>query len=59
MREHKVWGERISADIVAAISSTRQKDWSDILLRGTLPGRQECLLPPLDQNFMFRSMAQP
>jgi len=57
IREHKVWGERTSPDIVAAISSTRQKDWADILLKGTLPGRQEQLLPPLDQNFMFRSIA--
>jgi len=58
VREHKVWGERTSPDIVAAISSTRQKDWGDILLRGTLPGRQEKLLPPLDQNFMTRSIVQ-
>ncbi|MCJ7544231.1 MAG: HNH endonuclease [Phycisphaerae bacterium] len=58
IREHKVWGERTNPDIVAAISSTRQKDWNDILLKGTLPGRQEQLLPPLDQNFMFRSIAQ-
>jgi hypothetical protein len=59
IRDHKVWGERANPDIVAAISSTRQKDWSDILLKGTLPGRREQLLPPLDQNFMFRSIAQP
>ena len=58
IREHKVWGERTSPDIVAAVSSTRQKDWGDILLRGTLPGRQEKLLPPLDQNFMTRSIVQ-
>jgi hypothetical protein len=58
IRDHKVWGERVNPDIVAAISSTRQKDWSDILLKGTLPGRQEHLLPPLDQNFMFKSIAQ-
>jgi len=58
IREHKVWGERTNPDIIAAVSSTRQKDWSDILLRGTLPGRQEKLLPPLDQNFMTRSIIQ-
>lgn len=58
IRDHKVWGERTNLDIVAAISSTRQKDWNDILLRGTLPGRREQLLPPLDQNFMFRSIAE-
>jgi len=58
IREHKVWGERTNPDMIAAVSSTRQKDWSDILLRGTLPGRQEKLLPPLDQNFMTRSIIQ-
>jgi len=57
IRDHKVWGERSNPDIVAAISSTRQKDWNDILLKGTLPGRDEQLLPPLDQNFIFRSIA--
>jgi hypothetical protein len=59
IREHKVWGERTSPDIVAAVSSNRQKDWNDILLKGTLPGRPEQLLPPLDRSFMFRSIAQP
>jgi len=58
IRDHKVWGERTNPDIVAAISSTRQKDWSDILLKGTLPGRRDQLVPPLDQNFMFRSIAE-
>lgn len=58
IRDHKVWGERANPDIVAAISSTRQKDWSDILLKGILPGRKEQLLPALDQNFMFKSIAQ-
>ena len=57
IRDHKVWGERTNPDVVAAISSTRQKDWSDILLKGTLPGRKEQLLPALDQNFMFKSIA--
>jgi hypothetical protein len=57
VRDHKVWGERTNPDIVAAISSTRQRDWDDILLKGTLPGRREKLLPELDQNYMFRSVA--
>lgn len=59
VREHKIWGERTNPDVLAAIYATRQMDWSDILLKGTLPGRQERLLPPLDQNYMFRSIAQP
>lgn len=58
IRDHKVWGERTNPDIVAALLSNRQKDWSDILLKGTLPGRKEQLLPALDQNFMFKSIAQ-
>jgi len=58
IREHKVWGERTNPEIVAAMSSTRQKDWSEILLKGTLPGRHDSFLPPLDQNYMFRSIPQ-
>ena len=57
IRDHKLWGERTNPDIVAAIASTRQKDWSDMLVRGTLPGRREQLLNPIDQNFMFKSIA--
>jgi len=58
IRDHKIWGERINPEIVAAIASTRQKDWEEILLKGFLPGRRDALLPPLDQNYMFKSIAQ-
>jgi len=56
IRDHKIWGERVSPEIVAAIASTRQKDWEEMLLKGTLPLRQDQLLPELDQNYMFRSI---
>ena len=56
VREHKIWGERVNPEIVAAISSTKQKDWQEMLLKGTLPTRQEQLLPPLDQYYMFKSI---
>jgi HNH endonuclease len=55
IRDHKVWGENVNLDIVKAIASTKQKEWKDILLKGTLPGRREPLLPPLDQNYMFHA----
>jgi hypothetical protein len=55
VRDHKIWGERTNSEIVKAISTTRQKDWQSILLKGTLPGRHEQLLPPLDQNFIFQN----
>jgi hypothetical protein len=58
VRDHKVWGERVNGDILQAITSTRQKDWREILLEGRLPGRQEPLLPKLDQIFIFRQ-SQP
>jgi hypothetical protein len=54
VRDHKIWGERTNTDIMQAITSTRQKDWREILLEGRLPGRQEQLLPKLDQNFIFQ-----
>lgn len=56
IRDHKVWGERVNPAIVNAMASTKQKDWMDILLKGTLPGRPEQLLPPMDQNYMFNSI---
>lgn len=55
IRDHKVWGESVNQDVVAAIASTKQKDWKDILLKGTLPGRREPLLPLLDSQYMFRA----
>lgn len=56
IRDHKIWGERLNPEIVAAVASNRQKDWEEILLKGTLPGRRDVLLPLLDQNYMFRSI---
>jgi len=53
IRDHKIWGERTNPEVMAAIASTKQKDWSEILLKGTLPGRQGKLLPPLDANYIF------
>jgi len=55
VRDHKIWGERTNPEILGAISSTRQRDWKEILLQGCLPGRQEQLLPKLDQNFIFQN----
>jgi len=55
VRDHKVWGERTSPEILGAISSTRQRDWKEILLQGRLPSRQDQLLPRLDQNHIFQS----
>jgi hypothetical protein len=54
VRDHKIWGDRSNLDIMQAITSTRQKDWREILLEGRLPGRQEQLFPKLDQNFIFQ-----
>jgi hypothetical protein len=54
VRDHKIWGERTNPETVRAMSSTKQKDWQSILLKGTLPGRQEQLIPPLDQNFIYK-----
>jgi 5-methylcytosine-specific restriction endonuclease McrA len=58
IRDHKIWAERKSAEIVSAIAATRQKDWEQILLKGRLPGRQDQLIPPLDQNFIFTASLQ-
>jgi hypothetical protein len=58
IRDHKVWGESINPDIVQAIASTKQKEWKDILLKGTLPGRHEQLLPLLDSGYMFKAASE-
>jgi hypothetical protein len=55
IRDHKVWGESVNQDIVVAIASTKQKEWKDILLKGTLPGRRDALLPVLDSQYMFQA----
>ena len=54
-RDHKLWGERSSPDLMQAVASTKQKNWAEILLKGTLPGRHGSLLPPLDHNFIFKA----
>jgi hypothetical protein len=58
IRDHKVWGESVNQDVVAAITSTKQKDWKEILLKGTLPGRREPLLPLLDSQYMFQAAVE-
>jgi len=55
IRDHKIWGERTNPDLLQAISATRQKNWAEMLLQGTLPGRQGKCLPELNQNFIFTS----
>ncbi len=54
VRDHKLWGERSSPDLMQAVASTKQKNWAEILLKGTLPGRQGAILPALDHNFIFK-----
>ena len=55
VRDYKIWAERSNPEILGAISSTRQRDWKEILLQGRLPGRRDELLPKLDQNYIFQS----
>jgi len=55
VRDHKLWGERVSPDLMQAVASTKQKNWAEILLKGVLPGRQGTLLPALDHNFIFKA----
>lgn len=40
VRDHKIWGERTSPDLMEAITSTRKKNWAEMLLKGTLAARQ-------------------
>jgi hypothetical protein len=47
IREHQIWIEKNQPTVIGAISSTRQKDWKEILLNGRLPGRVEQLYSPL------------
>lgn len=52
--QHKIWSTKTGQEVIAAIASTRQADWQQILLQGRLPGREEAMLPKLDQNFIFK-----
>lgn len=47
IRDHQIWKERTNRDIINEISSTKQKDWREILLDGRLPDRNERLFSPL------------
>lgn len=50
IREHQIWIEKNNAEVISAISSTKQKDWKEILLDGKLPNRVEKLYSPLTYN---------
>lgn len=51
--QHSIWIEKKTPQILQAISSTRQKDWKEMLLDGKLPGREQALLAKLDNNTIF------
>ena len=50
IREHQIWIEKNNAEVISTISSTKQKDWKEILLDGKLPNRVEKLYSPLTYN---------
>jgi N-acyl-D-aspartate/D-glutamate deacylase len=51
VRDHQIWMER-NNQVVNAISSTKQKDWKEILLDGRLTNRTEQLFATLTYNKM-------
>lgn len=51
--QHKLWIEKYNQDTLNAISSTKQRDWKDILLNGRLPGRVESAFTPINSNYIF------
>jgi len=53
--QHRIWTVRVGGEVLSALSSTKQGDWQELLLRGRLPGRVEELFPKLDQTFIFRA----
>lgn len=50
---HKIWSTKVGPEVIAAIASTKQADWQEILLHGRLPGREDAMFSKLDQNFIF------
>jgi hypothetical protein len=51
--QHSIWIEKHNTDTIRAISSTKQKEWKEMLLDGRLPGRLEPLFPRLDSSTIF------
>lgn len=51
--QHKVWIEKRNQDILRALESTRQKDWTQILVEGKLPGRTDSLFTPMNFSYLF------
>jgi len=51
--QHKLWIEKYNPEILNNISSTKQKDWKEIILKGRLPGRIESIFTPIDKNYIF------
>jgi hypothetical protein len=53
---HKIWGET-QKDLVSVLASTRQKDWTLMLLEGKLPGRPDKLYQELNTAAVLNAMA--
>jgi hypothetical protein len=51
--QHKIWTEKVNQEIITAISSTKQSDWKEILLKGRLPGTAVAKYSPLNKNYIF------
>jgi hypothetical protein len=53
VQQHQIWIERFNKPAIQALTSTRQKDWKEILLDGKLPGRQDRLYSPLTDTKIY------
>jgi hypothetical protein len=53
IRDHQIWIQKENPQVISAISSTRQREWREILLDGRLPGRSERLFQPLNDTVIY------
>ncbi len=54
---HKIWADT-QKELVGVLASTRQRDWSSMLLEGKLPGRPEKLYSELNVAAVVKAMSK-
>jgi len=52
--QHKIWIEHQTRKVLAALYSTTQKDWKELLLEGRLQEEWSQSYTPLDHNYILK-----
>lgn len=55
IKSHQIWKTKDNKEVLSALGSTKQSDWTEMLINGKLPGREEKFFEPLTDMFIFQN----